>query len=285
MGDNTTITGKKNSGIVGIPSNLYRQLRTVLLNCGPFATASELNAIFVEKRLVPWRNRLPEANSPTARVEGVIDFLHDQYSNTGENALVLFLRVLSERLDSEDTCHHSLVNLADELEHEAKSPDSDKFESSETLIQTISQDVGVPSVIEANDSKIEEYEKLPLIMVVDGDDNTRDLYEIIFSLIPARVVKAGSVLEASRILAQSRPDLIITEVMLPKLDGMSFIQGARANKDLATIPIIVIASVVTPDRRKRLEQVGANEIIQKPFEPTVLKNVMIRWLKDGSIRT
>jgi two-component system chemotaxis response regulator CheY len=99
------------------------------------------------------------------------------------------------------------------------------------------------------------------------------------------VVKAGSVLEASRILAQSRPDLIITEVMLPKLDGMSFIQGARANKDLATIPIIVIASVVTPDRRKRLEQVGANEIIQKPFEPTVLKNVMIRWLKDGSIRT
>jgi CheY-like chemotaxis protein len=255
------------------------------LNCGPFATASELNAIFVEKRLVPWRNRLPEANSPTARVEGVIDFLHDQYSNTGENALVLFLRVLSERLDSEDTCHHSLVNLADELEHEAKSPDSDKFESSETLIQTISQDVGVPSVIEANDSKIEEYEKLPLIMVVDGDDNTRDLYEIIFSLIPARVVKAGSVLEASRILAQSRPDLIITEVMLPKLDGMSFIQGARANKDLATIPIIVIASVVTPDRRKRLEQVGANEIIQKPFEPTVLKNVMIRWLKDGSIRT
>ena len=105
---------------MAIPPKLYKQLRAALLDCGPFATAAELNTIFVEKRLSPWRNRLPETNSQTGRVESIIDFLYHQYNAVGRNALVLLLHVLSERLDSGDACYHRLAHLADELECEVK---------------------------------------------------------------------------------------------------------------------------------------------------------------------
>jgi hypothetical protein len=105
----------------GIPAHLYSQLRTALLDCGPFATDRELKVIFADERLSPWRNRLPEANNPSERVEGIIGFLHSRHNTSGENALVLLLCVLSERLDPGDACHQRLADLASEFEREAKS--------------------------------------------------------------------------------------------------------------------------------------------------------------------
>lgn len=105
----------------GISTNLHSQLRTALLDCGPFATDRELQAVFVDKRVSPWRTRLPQADNIVARVEKVIDFLHNQHNDVGENALVLFLYVLSERLDPKDACHQRLVNIAKELEREIAS--------------------------------------------------------------------------------------------------------------------------------------------------------------------
>ena len=119
--------GEGSADIAGISSDLYRQLRTVLLACGPFSTDDELNTIFVEKRLSPWRNRLPQTDNATRRVEKVIYFLYDQHNDEGKNALVLMLRVLSERHDTGDDCHHRLAKLANELEHVVKSLRSERI--------------------------------------------------------------------------------------------------------------------------------------------------------------
>ncbi len=100
----------------GIPSDIHIRLRETLLNCGPFTSHNKLKAIFVEARIRPWRDRLPEADNAADRVETVIEFLYKQSSKTGENALVLFLRILSERLDPGDACHHRLLSLAGTLE-------------------------------------------------------------------------------------------------------------------------------------------------------------------------
>ncbi len=126
----------------GILTNLYSQLRTVLLDCGSFATDRELKVIFVDKRLSPWRNRLPQADNPSGRVESVIDFLHNQYNDVEENVLVLLLRVLSERLDPGDACHQRLADLASEFEREVKSRNRARFESVE---QVVPQDLDAPN--------------------------------------------------------------------------------------------------------------------------------------------
>ncbi len=106
----------------GILSNLYSQLHTILLNCGSFATDREMKVIFVDKRLSPWQNRLPQADNPTGRVESIIDFLHNQHNDVDENALVLLLRVLHERLDPGDACHQRLVDLERAVLHDLDAP-------------------------------------------------------------------------------------------------------------------------------------------------------------------
>ena len=98
----------------GIPADLNKRLRQVLLHCGPFASQQELHAVFIDERIHLWQNHLPEAGTTMGRVEGVIDFLW-QHHAAGENGLVLFLIVLGERLEPDDACWQELVSLAQAL--------------------------------------------------------------------------------------------------------------------------------------------------------------------------
>jgi len=106
----------------GISSGLYRQLRTTLLSCGPFDSNDQLKAVFVDARISLWRHAIPQTGSAAGRADAIIGYLTDQYNTQQENALVLFLRVLSERMDPGDICHHDLAQAADRLEQEIARP-------------------------------------------------------------------------------------------------------------------------------------------------------------------
>lgn len=104
--------------MINISPNLYKQLRDVLLNCGPFANNTELKAVFVDARISCWRDNLPEATDVSNRVNLVIDFLLKQSSITNENALVLLLYVLSDQKNTDDVCHQQLIVLANDLKQQ-----------------------------------------------------------------------------------------------------------------------------------------------------------------------
>lgn len=128
----------------GIPSSLYNELRTTLLDCGPFSTDSNIKRVFVDERLSPWRNQLPQANNPAERVESIIDFLHDQHNSKKENALFLLICVLSERLEPGDDCHHRLAKLADKYSHAAKRVADTSSESASSTIHVLPQSLSTP---------------------------------------------------------------------------------------------------------------------------------------------
>ncbi len=103
--------------MAGIPSAMYNPLKQALLDCGPFESDAALRAIFVDDRLKPWRDSLPQASNLAARAEAVMAFLVEKRrADTKENGLVLLLRVLSERLNPAAECHPRLAKLADDLE-------------------------------------------------------------------------------------------------------------------------------------------------------------------------
>jgi hypothetical protein len=103
--------------VTGIPANMHKRVRETLLDCGPFEKDSQLRAVFAHPKLRPWRHSLPQAGNPADRVDATIAFLVEKHrADTKENALVLLLHVLSERIDPGDECHHRLAALADELQ-------------------------------------------------------------------------------------------------------------------------------------------------------------------------
>lgn len=108
----------------GIPAFLLQQLHTTLLNCGPFSNHNELQVVFLDKRISLWRTALPEGSSEASRVDMTIDYLLPKYNRERTNGLVLLLRVLSERTDPDDHCHHRLTETADYLERELCQPGS-----------------------------------------------------------------------------------------------------------------------------------------------------------------
>lgn len=101
-----------------ISTNLYNQLRTILLKCGPFSDFAQLKALFVDKRISAWRDNLPDAKEMATRVNLVIDYLVEQNNAEHENALVLFLRVLCDQKKVSDACYQQLLELAHDLENE-----------------------------------------------------------------------------------------------------------------------------------------------------------------------
>lgn len=99
-----------------IPSNLRQRLRETLWQCGPFDSNKELLNEFVDERLAPWRNQVPDNTSNRGqRVDALIHALHDKDNANDENALILFLHVLADRTPPTNACYQKLINLADKL--------------------------------------------------------------------------------------------------------------------------------------------------------------------------
>jgi len=94
---------------------LLSEVRGVLGQCGPFGSDAALRAVFIDARLRPWRDDVPEARSRTDRIDAVVDLLHDKQSAEGDNALSLLLRVLGERAHPGDACHGRLLALAERM--------------------------------------------------------------------------------------------------------------------------------------------------------------------------
>lgn len=102
--------------MTGIPAELNRRLRSTLLRCGPFDSSRALSYLFIDARLSPWRHMLPEAASPTERIQSLIAMLAERQNPQGQNALVLFLQVLRDQMSPGDACRAELANLARDLE-------------------------------------------------------------------------------------------------------------------------------------------------------------------------
>jgi len=67
-----------------------------------------------------------------------------------------------------------------------------------------------------------------------------------------------------------RPDLIVTDINMPEMDGEAFIRKMKRNDELGYIPIVVLSSIDNSKDRIRLLEEGVNDFIVKPFNPTEL---------------
>ncbi|MCA9937826.1 MAG: EVE domain-containing protein, partial [Anaerolineales bacterium] len=104
-----------NSNRTDLDPATLASLRRVLRNCGPFDDDPKLRAVFVDSRLSPWRDNVPEAGNASARVDALISYLLPRQNNSGENALLLFLQVLRDRANPKDSCAGQLADLIDRL--------------------------------------------------------------------------------------------------------------------------------------------------------------------------
>ena len=121
----------------------------------------------------------------------------------------------------------------------------------------------------------------PSILIVDDDIRILDLLKQFFSKNNFEVFTAISVEHAEQCLKESKVDLIILDVMLPKINGMEF---AKKIKDSGSdMPIIMLTALSDPQDRLRGLKAGANEYISKPFEPSQLLLKVLNLINNYNI--
>lgn len=119
---------------------------------------------------------------------------------------------------------------------------------------------GAPSKLE---SRIEK------ILVVDDEASIRRILETRLSMIGYDVITAGDGEEALTTFRKVDPDLVVLDVMMPKLDGYGVCQEIRKESDVPIIMLTALADVA--DRITGLE-LGADDYIAKPFSPKELES-------------
>lgn len=108
------------------------------------------------------------------------------------------------------------------------------------------------------------------LLLIDDDPNLILLVKDYLEFNGYQVLTANQGREAIKILEQNTPDLIICDVMMPEMDGYTFVQEIRENPRLEWLPIIFLsAKGHSKDRIKGLSQ-GADVYMVKPFEPDEL---------------
>jgi len=105
------------------------------------------------------------------------------------------------------------------------------------------------------------------VLVADDDVKTVELVKLYLSRDGYRVLTAYDGLEALRQARQSRPDLIVLDIMLPGMDGLEITRTLRAESD---VPIIMLTAKTTEQDRLTGLSLGADDYVIKPFSPKEL---------------
>lgn len=116
------------------------------------------------------------------------------------------------------------------------------------------------------------------IMIIDDDPSMLWFVSEIF-VEKYNVVSFSNAKEALDSLELKQPDLIISDVMMPEIDGLSFAQQIKQNKLWSHIPLILLSALRNEDEQVKGIESGAEAYVTKPFNVKYLEQIVYRLLK------
>ena len=155
-----------------------------------------------------------------------------------------------------------------EAEEEEAEPENGEPETVPVLSSPIDE-TGLPGIVSP--------ENKPCVLVVD--DNKDIVWLIKESLSEAyTIVEAYGVEEAIRLMEKQTPALIITDIMMPEIDGMELISRVKSDKFTRHIPLIVVSARISEHDQAEGFDLGADAYLTKPFSAVVLRSVVNRLM-------
>ncbi len=118
-------------------------------------------------------------------------------------------------------------------------------------------------------------DKQPYIIITDDDPDILDNLLTILGTQPYRLATARDGKQCLALIKQERPDLLILDLLMPRMDGWGVIRELRSDPQYAGLPIMVLTTVIEDASRRRYElEVGmamdVQDYLQKPAKPAEL---------------
>jgi two-component system, chemotaxis family, chemotaxis protein CheY len=108
------------------------------------------------------------------------------------------------------------------------------------------------------------------ILTVDDSRTMRDMLRMALVEAGFNVLQAEDGVHGLEVLQSSTPDVIVTDINMPKMDGFGLIEAVRKDTRYRRVPILVLTTESDMAKKMRAKEAGATGWIVKPFEPSKL---------------
>src|SRR6202045_3872414 len=108
---------------------------------------------------------------------------------------------------------------------------------------------------------------IPTVYFIDDSATMREVIKIAFRRENINVVACHDAATALAEIEVARPDIVITDVIMPDKDGYDVCQHIKSHPDLAKTPVILMSGVVNRGVAEKAMAVKADELLRKPFQP------------------
>lgn len=132
-----------------------------------------------------------------------------------------------------------------------------------------------------DNSILETVEVKGSILVVDDEPAICVVMGIILKLHGYAVFRAHNVSQAYDYLEETKPDLIVADIMMPGTDGLTMIRQIKSKPELSDIPTVVLSALATEKDRQVAIEAGANAFLAKPFTADELREVIEPLLSNN----
>lgn len=127
------------------------------------------------------------------------------------------------------------------------------------------------------------------ILIVEDNEDERRLLNINLHHHGWNVLEASNGMEAMEIIEKQKPDIIVSDILMPKMDGFELIWNLKQKEDAKNIPFIFYSAIYTGEKDKILAMaLGAEAFIEKPKEPEklfeIIKDIYVSTKKDNTVK-
>ena len=115
-----------------------------------------------------------------------------------------------------------------------------------------------------------ETKRIPTVYFIDDSATMREVIKIAFRRESINVITCADAASALAQFEQNKPDVVITDVIMPDQDGYSVCSQIKQHPDYGGVPVVLMSGVVNKSVADKAVAVKADELIRKPFQPQEL---------------
>ena len=116
------------------------------------------------------------------------------------------------------------------------------------------------------------------VLVIDDNIDTLELVAVILEQYATEVITAASATEAMQVIAQSKPDVLVSDIAMPGVDGYSLIRQVRtlSSEQGGMIPAVALTAYASEEQRTLALESGFQMHVSKPVDPAELVAVVVK---------
>jgi two-component system chemotaxis response regulator CheY len=120
------------------------------------------------------------------------------------------------------------------------------------------------------------------VLIVDDSRAVRNFVKAALKSVPETTIdEVDSGFEAFRMLARDSFDVLITDINMPDINGLELIRFVKKSARHTSTKILVITTQTTERMREKVEELGVDGFIQKPFEPETIIAAVLSFTKHA----